>query len=629
MSWKLRFCLLLLAIDAAAIIVLETGLIGGWGQWYGTSAPYRRQTDAFFDGRFSLSDDPRDISFDMVWANNAVQQVWGLGVPIWRFPFEVVARVFGLPAFPDRIALAIAIATSAYWILKAFTLPPGVLQTRTWIDSLLRNPRAIVAVLILIFFPHALMLCRGPMNVYEEPVLYSYYLSVGLLAAAFSFNQRPTFSAYVAISLFAGVTGFVRPTSLAYGGATMVTVSICAASARWRRRRLLIGPILFLFGCVLLAITNWIRFGAMGEFGHNLNLTGMDMLIFSRFGAPYSSEPYWPATKELFSALFAVERFNDLADAYAADILQWQSPTPRWRHFYQSTFDVSHFLILCTVAVLATLRSHRAFYGGLVALRASGTIAAIWATASAATLCMFYLRFHCISSRYVMDFAPAFAGASATIVLWCQSSIQISGEGRRSFLRLGSTSLIAAWLFWWEYQLLNCRNYYPASPTLARESALQVPSDRDCDTESALIFPSSYNYIELDENQPLRQQLMGIPFNGYGWLPNGHTKSVVVLFIDALSTLEVHVAMSDNVDLRNSQWNAIRAKIGANPLRRTSISHDESEATIVFQRGATDRQHSGIQVLFICFDSIDKFKNGMPPDVGLSPFLLKRVCWRK
>src|SRR5947207_641950 len=106
MTWQLRLWLWILSAVLALNICIGTGLITGWGKWYSPSLPYRKQTEALLAGRFALSTNPADTEFDHAWAEGGVQQVWGLGVPLWRLPFEIAARAFGQPAFPDRLALA-------------------------------------------------------------------------------------------------------------------------------------------------------------------------------------------------------------------------------------------------------------------------------------------------------------------------------------------------------------------------------------------------------------------------------------------------------------------------------------------------------------------------------------------
>ena len=127
-------------------ISASTSLIPQWGQWYSVNSAYRRQTEALLSGSLALHDDPRKVGYDMAWAEDGVQQVWGLGVPVWRLPFELLAKFSGVAAFPDRVALAAAIIVVSYALLR-LAVP-------------LSKPERLVGALLLVLFPPFLTLCE-------------------------------------------------------------------------------------------------------------------------------------------------------------------------------------------------------------------------------------------------------------------------------------------------------------------------------------------------------------------------------------------------------------------------------------------------------------------------------------
>src|SRR5260221_5130832 len=90
-------------IALSALFLIGTGVVSGWGEWFSTSQFYRLQTEAAFKGELRISDSPSSAVHDTVWHNGGVQQVWGLGVPILRLPFEAATRICGGKAFPDRL----------------------------------------------------------------------------------------------------------------------------------------------------------------------------------------------------------------------------------------------------------------------------------------------------------------------------------------------------------------------------------------------------------------------------------------------------------------------------------------------------------------------------------------------
>src|SRR5689334_16258389 len=108
------------AVISVAFIV-NTGLVPEWGRWYSDNLAYRFQTDALIHGALAIDTTPTGgkLLWDMLWSEQAVHQVWGLGVPIWRFPFELIAHLVGLRFFPDRFAFAAALAIVSYAVLRA------------------------------------------------------------------------------------------------------------------------------------------------------------------------------------------------------------------------------------------------------------------------------------------------------------------------------------------------------------------------------------------------------------------------------------------------------------------------------------------------------------------------------
>ena len=98
------------AVVSAAVFLIAARQLGCRGAYSG-SAVYRAQVDAFLDGRLALSTSPDALAHDLAWTESGVQQVWGLGVPLWQTPFELAARAFGQGPFPDKVALLVWLGT--------------------------------------------------------------------------------------------------------------------------------------------------------------------------------------------------------------------------------------------------------------------------------------------------------------------------------------------------------------------------------------------------------------------------------------------------------------------------------------------------------------------------------------
>jgi len=109
-SFKHRFWACYLSLTVTGAIIVWAGLIPEWGEYYSEQPSLRRQTKAIEDGHIALATDVVTLDWDQVWDNGKVQQVWGLAVPIWRLPFEWLARLFGRYGFPDRLVFAFSMA---------------------------------------------------------------------------------------------------------------------------------------------------------------------------------------------------------------------------------------------------------------------------------------------------------------------------------------------------------------------------------------------------------------------------------------------------------------------------------------------------------------------------------------
>jgi len=110
-------------------LLVICSVIPSWGQLYSPIPYHREQTDAFLRGELAINHNPFDLNEDLCWSEGGVNQVWGLGIPFWRLPFEALARLLGLAPFPDRVALGLFIALAAYIVLVTWigqcTVPHG------------------------------------------------------------------------------------------------------------------------------------------------------------------------------------------------------------------------------------------------------------------------------------------------------------------------------------------------------------------------------------------------------------------------------------------------------------------------------------------------------------------------
>ncbi len=117
---------------------------------------------------------------------------------------------------------------------------------------------------------------------------------------------------------------------------------------------------------------------------------------------------------------------HNRAGWYQKNIFPGQSETVRWREFYFRTFDLSYLLLLLLgwgaafVSFLKFIRWRFRRKKSSLLLASAGArwmgILGWWSLLAALPLLVFYLRTPVISSRYMMDFGPAFA--AGVVAAW-------------------------------------------------------------------------------------------------------------------------------------------------------------------------------------------------------------------
>ncbi len=240
------------AVVYAAGLLLATGLVADWGAWYSTSLPYRTQTEALLQGDLAVSRNVADLKFDHTWSEQGVHQVWGLGVPLWRLPFEAAAKLFGFDGFPDRLAFGLFALLVCFVVLKVwvrFGDGRSELGDRADTGNVPGGPPAVgggasgpglsngadgwllitgfgAGFLILLLFPPFLTLLQVRGAVWEEAVAYEYLYGILQLSLLLAFVRRPTVGRLLLVCTLAGFGGLIRPTLVFYGFATVVIATM-------------------------------------------------------------------------------------------------------------------------------------------------------------------------------------------------------------------------------------------------------------------------------------------------------------------------------------------------------------------------------------------------------------------
>jgi hypothetical protein len=609
------------------------------GRYYSMSTPFRAQTEAFLRGELALSHNLGDLETDLCWSQGGVHQVWGLGIPLWRLPFEFIAKVLGYSAFPDRFALAFFMSLVAYIVLRTWlpTLASAALNV-TSVSPSNRNGKELLlafgTVALSLFFAPIISLLLSRMLVYEEVIVYVYLYGVGLLCGIVSLARKPRWLHCFKLCLLAGLGGLFRPTLLSYGAATLFVSFLIMIGHKQKSnklilrgngllsRRLIAGLFLFMFGVGILLLTNYSRFGAYFEFGHKLNFQQGNLLpsLYStRFDYPFAHVPLTSSIREMFGALFQVANLNGF-DYYRLNFFEGQAPIFRWREFLFSTYNRSYALGVSLGCFAGVWAWWKCTCSGARTAKNVGScqreecfvivLMILWAALAIGALGIFYRNTPAISSRYMLDFAPAFV---ATLIgFWRLAIDEIYQEDPISKLLISLfCSILIAW------QGLDIFSRLKNGVGGHSMSAKELEHLHSNSRHPALRVPLAGAYELGNPNS-----FCGIPFNGEGWdVTTGRTKMAVVLFVNDPQFLILDVASAASANASTSDFDFIQTKIGLELLERQQITRGHGTVRIFFRGPRQLRYRSGIQPVFLAMSRPNALSNSD------SKFCLLRVVW--
>lgn len=566
------------AVVTAAIFLVATRQISCTGAYSG--APfYRAQVDAFLAGRMALSTSPDALAHDLAWTESGVQQVWGLGVPLWQTPFEVVARAIGQGPFPDRIALLFWIALAWFVLARAFRRPGDP----WWLWG--------GAMLIAALLPAFVSLMRGRMGVYEEAAAYSYTATLGLLGAFVVFARAPSWGRYVMLLAAAGLTGLIRPTVWFYGLGTSILATIVFVRAQGKQAlpAIALGTALFVAGGGALYGTNAMRFGAGGEFGHRLNLHSLPgNIVATRFSYPFERVGFIEAAEELVGGLFSMPEKPLPKTFYDKDLHVGQSDLPRWREFYFTTFSWPYLPLILAGMALGVLAWRR---------RTEERWLAAWSLLGGLPLAWFYMHAPSISSRYQLDLAPSIV---AFLVITWYGAARWAIEKKR-----GAIAAALLGVLWLAAVVTSTARLHRGPPVLGRPTAA---AQRDAVSRVAeRLHPLPAEYTRTSPELDREGKGDKLYLNGIGWdEKTGRVSPGLYFFVEDPAFVEVDVEPADA---------EVRANLGRAHLEVASRTGGHI-------RFAVPSGMHGLQVLFFAFGP-DTLIDQPQTDI-----VLKRVRWK-
>lgn len=333
--------------------------------------------------------------------------------------------------------------------------------------------------------------------------------------------------------------------------------------------------------------------------------------------------------------MFFVNSLNGFEDSLGGLSL-WQSKTPRIRHFYTTTFDLSYLLAVFAVWLWAATISFKSRRLQLLSPHSAasaaspplppregrvedaeaegrGTVAfrfaALWSFLAVIPLFAFYLHYCVLSSMYLCDFAPAFA---ATIVCGMLVAIETHFKTARfdRWLVAALSSIIA---LLWSGQIAFAGLLFPSTPVQSQSQVLEAIGQKQPQT-----WPLPDHY-ELGTGPAA---FKGIRNNGSGWQSTGETGPTVVLFVSDLDELALDVSAADGQTPSGDDYAAIRAKVGVEFLKLKSIVKTDHGFQLRFKPPRRAAYRNGIQVVFLSFVPREQFRGDR------SAFKLEHVQWK-
>lgn len=590
------------ALGVALVFMLATRQLGCGGAYSG-SGVYRAQVDAFLAGRLALSASPDALAHDLAWTPSGVQQVWGLGVPLWQTPFELMARAIGADPFPDRVAMLVWIALAWFVLLRAFAR--GDRDEPWWIGG--------GSVLVTSLLPAWIAMTRGRVGIYEEAAIYAYTASLMLLGGLVAFVRAPTRGRYLVLLLAAGLTGLVRPTVWFFGLGTAVLATVIYVRAHGRRALAIValGAALFVAGGATLYATNAARFGKGSEFGHRLNIESLPgNIVATRFSYPFARTGWIDAGIELAGSVFGRPEQRAKRGFYEQGLHAGQSDVVRWREYYFTTFSWAYLPLFLAGLVLGV----RAWRRRDDATRIERWIGA-WAVLGVTPLIVFYLHSPSISSRYELDLAPAFA--VLLVIGWRAGARWMSARGRGA---IAAGLLVALWAL--AVVTSKARGRVATdlvdrdTAAAARASLSRAPSTpHELPAAYVLGDPKLEGWLDADGKPP------ELYLNGTGWdRTSGRVAPAVIFYVTdpAYVELEVEAGGEAGSPLDAGQ---VRVAIGLSHLAPVSTTPTPRGARLRFALpdGVT---LPGLQTMFVAFGPDTEL------DRAQTTWVLRSVRWR-
>ncbi len=148
----------------------------------------------------------------------------GIGVPVWRLPFELMAKAVGQSRISDRLEFAFALGGVIYVLARFYFLFSSNRFEPS--EPFLKYLWGYLGLFPTVLFPPFLALCSTRFLIYEEVVAYGFIAGLLLMAGSAWLWLRPNLYSFFALALFCGFTPLIRPPIGVYGMASVAVAGI-------------------------------------------------------------------------------------------------------------------------------------------------------------------------------------------------------------------------------------------------------------------------------------------------------------------------------------------------------------------------------------------------------------------
>jgi len=376
---------------------------------YSSCIAYRLQTNAFLQGKLSLSPRPFGAQHDFHWTENGLFQNWGFGVPLLRIPFEWTAQLFGFNPFPDKLIVLFYLALMVIILNQCFKLvfTPLGLTSHTAKSLLIRW----FLISWILFCSVIANLITYDMGVYHEAIFYGYIYTCILFSLFWVNIRTPNNMSFLTLCLLSGLGYLIRPTLIFYGLTTFSLAVIYVYQYSRNIRLIFWGTLCFGLSAFVNLWLNYICYGSIFDFGYASAITGSppDFYGLRFLDYPFKREPFLSAAKELLGILFFKH--------------PWLSPTFRMRELSFSTFNIIHLIVLMGGVILFIISSFFKLSKQIFLNKSTHDLLKLlyyplsWGLISFSFLFIFYLRCIGMSSRYCCDFSAALNAIFIVLIL--------------------------------------------------------------------------------------------------------------------------------------------------------------------------------------------------------------------